>query len=157
MTVTALAPTAPTPADAARTRVVSRLRAASAGVREAQAAVGVASDHLAAEIVEGRRAGVTWAEICASTNLNRHEAMDLAAIRQAAAPELPADEPTDGSLLMSVQDYAKHAGISEMTVYKRVKRGELRYTHNASGRKRIIVATSADDSSSSESTEGPAE
>jgi hypothetical protein len=156
MTVTAVA--TPVANDAARTLVMSRLRAASAGVREAQAAVGVASDHLSAEIGEARRAGVPWAEICVTTNLNRHDAMDLVNARQATAPEpAPADEPANGSLLMSVQEYAKHAGISEMTVYKRVRKGELMYTFNSSGRKRIIVAASAGDSSDAESIEGPSE
>lgn len=140
MTVTATAP-ASAPAATAGSLVVSRLRAASAGVREAQAAVGLASGHLAAEIGEARRAGLTWAEICTTTNLNRHEAMGLLNAPPANDPEpVPSEETADGALLMSVQEYAKHADISEMTVYKRIRKGELMYTLNASGRKRVIVA-----------------
>lgn len=156
MTVTA-APTIPAPAVAAGPLVVSRLRAASAGVREAQAAVGIASDHLAAEIGEARRAGLTWAEICMTTNLNRHEAMGLLSAKQGTEPEpVPSEETSDGALLMSVQEYAKHADISEMTVYKRIRKGELMYTLNSSGRKRVIVAASAEDSSGAERAEDPA-
>lgn len=58
-----------------------------------------------------------------------------------AAPALvPADQPGDGSQLMSFQEDAKLAGISEMAGYKRIRQGELMYTCNASSRKRIIVA-----------------
>lgn len=140
MTVTATA--TPAQVDAARSLVMSRVRAASAGVREAQAAVGIASDHLAAEVGEARRAGVPWDEICMVTKLSRHEAMNLLSAHRTTeeAPAPEDEDPDDGRLLMSVQEYAKHAGISEMTVYKRVREGRLMYTHNLSGRKRIIVA-----------------
>lgn len=155
MTITA---TAPSTSPSAGVLVVSRLRAASAGVREAQAAVVLANDHLAAEIGEARRAGLSWAEICTTTNLNRHEAMGLLSAKQGTEPEpVPSEETADGALLMSVQEYAKHAGISEMTVYKRVREGRLIYTLNASGRKRIIVAASAKDSSDAEVAGGAAE
>lgn len=154
--MTATAPATPAQADAARTLVMSRVRAASAGVREAQAAVGIASDHLAAEIGEARRAGVPWAEICVATNLNRHEAMNLLSPKTPEAAPAENEDPDDGRLLMSVQEYAKHAGISEMTVYKRIREGRLMYTHNSSGRKRIIVAASPQ-SADTEGTGGSSE
>lgn len=127
----------------------SRLSAAAAGMREAKAAVVFSREHLGFEIAEARRAGLSWETVTTATGLSMKLASDLKLAATAhLAPEKssPADNPTDPSiLLMSVQEYCSYAGISNMTVYKKVRNGQLESTRTERGKIRIVVRPAADD------------